>query len=112
MSKLLPLLVVLLLALLTAPSLYADEAEDKAVAAVEQLGGRVWRDDKDPAHPVVHLEFSYKDVTDADLRKLTVFKGLKALSLCGTGLTDAGMRELQRCGVRGQGRMGGPFRAG
>ena len=36
MTKVLPLLAILLLA---TPSVYADEAEDKAVKAVEKLGG-------------------------------------------------------------------------
>ena len=31
----------------------ADEAEDKAVAVVEELGGRVTRDEKAPGKPVV-----------------------------------------------------------
>ena len=51
MTTFLPQLAGLLL--LVAPSLHADEAEDKAVAAVGALGGTVWRDDMDPAHPVV-----------------------------------------------------------
>ncbi len=55
MSKVLPLLACLLLA---APLLYADEPEDKAVAALLKVGGRVDRDDKDPAHPVVGVDFS------------------------------------------------------
>jgi hypothetical protein len=45
MTKCLPLLACLLLA---ASSLYADEAEDKAVATVEELGGTVERDRMDP----------------------------------------------------------------
>jgi hypothetical protein len=50
MSRILPSLAVLLLA---GPCLVADEAEDKAVAAVTKLGGRVERDEKDPVRPVI-----------------------------------------------------------
>jgi hypothetical protein len=42
MSKVLPLFAVLL----AAPSLHADEAEDKAVAIVLMLGGSIKRDAK------------------------------------------------------------------
>ena len=44
--------------LLAAVPLYADDAEDQAVKAVETLGGKVIRDDKDPAHPVVEVDSS------------------------------------------------------
>ncbi len=94
MSKNPTLLGVLLLALLTAPSLYADEAEDKAVATVLELHGKVLRDDKDPAHPVVRVDLSFKKVTDAGLKNLADLKNLQSLDLSRTQVTDAGVKDL------------------
>jgi hypothetical protein len=39
--------------LASCPAVRADEAEDKAVALVKKLGGKVTRDDQQPGHPVV-----------------------------------------------------------
>jgi hypothetical protein len=50
MSKRLPLLAGLLL---TAPLLYADEPEDKAVEAVKKWGGEYDRDPQNPAAPII-----------------------------------------------------------
>jgi hypothetical protein len=91
MSKVLPLLAGVLLA---APSLYADEAEEMAVASVTKLGGRVQRDDKNPSHPVVGLDLSRSKVTDACLKELANLKHLQTLNLNGTPVTDASLKEL------------------
>ncbi len=97
----------------------ADDAEDRAVEAVTKLGGRVVRDGKDPAKPVVSLNcrganFSDENlkevlsglkglrtlnlgatkVTDAGLKELAALKDLETLHLCYTGITDAGVKEL------------------
>jgi hypothetical protein len=48
----------------------ADEAEDKAVAFVEKLGGKVARDEKLPGKPVVRVDLFFSAVTDAGLRQL------------------------------------------
>ena len=50
MSRLLRFAVVSWL-VLGSPAVRADDAEDKAVAFVEKLGGRVIRDDARPASP-------------------------------------------------------------
>jgi internalin A len=91
MSKILPLLAGLLLAV---PSLYADEAEDKAVAAVKKLGGKVKRDDKDPAHPVVGVDLSRIKLTVEDMKELAALKNLQTLILWDTQVTDAGLKDL------------------
>ena len=84
-----------LAALLAAAPLYADDAEDKAAQAVMKLGGSVVRDDKDPAHPVVGVDFTDTPVTDAGLQELADLRGLKTLDLNGCrGVTDAGLKEL------------------
>ena len=74
----------------------ADDAEDKAVAFVEKLGGKVTRDQKQPGKPVVgvSLSFTKVKVTDADLKELAAFKNLSVLALYMTGVTDRGMTEL------------------
>ncbi len=80
--------------LLAAPSLYADDAEDKAVATVRQLGGKVLRDDKDPAHPVMSVDLSNTQVTSADLKELAALKNLKVLDLFNTPVTDESLKEV------------------
>ena len=93
MSKVLPLLAGLLLA---SPLLYADEAEKKAAATVEKLGGKVERDDKDPAHPVMSVDLNGTKVTDAGLKELAGLKNLHHLDLRETSVTHAGVAELQK----------------
>jgi internalin A len=41
----------------------ADDAEDKAVALVNKLGGRAARDDARPGKPVVSVELAFAKVT-------------------------------------------------
>ena len=62
----------------------ADEAEDRAVAFVEKLGGTVTRDEAAPGKPVDFVSFALTSVTDADLKPLAAFKGLTTLSLVTT----------------------------
>ena len=74
----------------------ADDAEDKAVAFVEKLGGKVTRDDKLPGKPVTTLDLVGTKMTDAGLKELAALKSLSSLNLTGTKVTDAGEKELQR----------------
>src|SRR5438876_967448 len=80
--------------LLAAGPLYADDAEDAAVKAVEKLGGKVTRDYKDSAHPVVRVSFSGTQLTDAGLKELAVLKELETLGLRDTPVTGAGLKHL------------------
>ena len=81
--------------LLSAAPLYADDAEDAAVKAVEKLGGSVARDDTDPNRPVVAVSFVAVPVTDRELKCLAPLKRLKTLDLAVClGVTDAGLKEL------------------
>jgi hypothetical protein len=69
--------------------------EDQAVTAIEKLGGKVVRDDKDPAKPVVTVDLSNTPVTDAGLKELAGLRGVQTLYLSGCeGVTDAGLKEL------------------
>src|SRR5262249_26075551 len=81
--------------LLAAGPLYADDAEDTAAKAVEKLGGKVTRDDKDPAHPVGAVSLPGTPVTDAGLKELAAVKALQTLDLSGCPkVTDAGLKQL------------------
>jgi internalin A len=90
MSKVLPLLAILL----AAPSLYANEAEDKAVEAVKRLGGNVARDHNDPAHTVVEVNLCFTEVTVADLKEMAALQNLQKLDLSRTHVTGAGLKEM------------------
>jgi len=70
-----------------------DEAE--AAKRIENLGGTVTRDDKQPGSPVVKVTLTGPKVTDDDLKLLTQFPQLAALELSGAGVTDAGLRQLR-----------------
>ncbi len=72
----------------------ADDAEDKAVAFVEKLGGKVTRDEKAPGKPVVGVDLGGTAVTDAGLKELAPLKSLTTLELSVTQVTDAGLKEL------------------
>ena len=72
----------------------ADDAEDKAVAFFEKLGGKVTRDDKQPGKPVVGVKLLNSEVTDAAIKELAAFENLTYLGLCNTQVTDAGLKEL------------------
>lgn len=80
--------------LLTAAPLCADDAEDAAVEAVENHFGKVERDGKDPAHPVIAVDLASQYVTDATLKDLAALKRLRRLNLFFTEVTDAGMKHL------------------
>jgi hypothetical protein len=87
---------VLLLALATwaAVSVRADEAEDKAVNAIEKLDGKITRDQKAEGRPVIGVYLSGPDVTDAGLKHLAGLKRLQHLSLYKSEVTDAGLKHL------------------
>jgi hypothetical protein len=73
----------------------ADEAE--AAKRVEQLGGTVTRDGKQPGSPAVKVTLTGPKVTDDDLKPLKELPQLAALELSGAGVTDAGLRQLRDC---------------
>ncbi len=82
-----------LLLVLTAADLRADEAEEKAVQAVEKLGGYVRREKAD-VKPVVAVHLIGERVTDAGLKEVAALKQLQTLILINTPVTDAGLKEL------------------
>jgi|SRR5579883_2826069 len=76
--------------------LRADDAEDKAVAFVEKLGGTATRDEKAPGKPITVVNLIGTKVTDAGLKELATLKNLNTFYLGETQATDAGLKELQQ----------------
>src|SRR2546421_3716622 len=72
----------------------ADEKEEKAIAAILNLGGDFTRADKKPRGPVVEVSLANTKVTDAALKELAHFKQLRTLQLSGARITDLGLKEL------------------
>lgn len=88
----------------SAASDVADPAEQEAVAALEELGARIERDEDGG---VVWVDLNKPRVTDSDLRHLTKLTWSKtqtlvgnqprpALNLRGTQVTDAGLEHLRQ----------------
>jgi hypothetical protein len=71
----------------------ATEQEERAIAAIEDLGGRVVRDESVPERPVIEVAFS-ESIKDGDLEWLKTFPRLKGLSFSKTGITDSGLARL------------------
>jgi hypothetical protein len=106
-----PALALLLVVL--AGGVRAGELE--TVAALQKIGARILRDQKQPGSPVVGVDLGgVSGARDADLRQLTVFPRLSFLGLSGTGVTDRGLKDLaalkqlqvlvlSRCGVTDRG---------
>jgi internalin A len=94
MSRLMLCGVVSWLVLIPSAPLCANDAEDKAVAFVEKLGGRVTRDEKRPGKPVIGVRLSFSAVTDVGLKELAPLKNLTCLYLAATQVTDAGLKGL------------------
>jgi hypothetical protein len=72
----------------------ADEAEGKAVNAIQKLGGRITRDMKATDNPIVSVDLGKTKVTDAGLKDLAGLKQLQWLNLTKTQVTDAGLKHL------------------
>src|SRR5947209_5505897 len=84
---------VMLLACLSGAA-RADEAT--AVKAVENLGGKVTRDDKLPGKPVIGVNLPATKVTDAGLKELKHLKHLTSRNLVGTDGGGEGAYEGQK----------------
>ena len=73
----------------------ARAGEAEAAKRVEQLGGTVTRDGKQPGSPAVKVTLTGPKVKDEKLKLLKGFPQLAALGLSGAGVTDAGLRQLR-----------------
>src|SRR5262249_46579968 len=70
-------------------------AQDKAVAAIESLGGTAEVDASSPDRPVLKVNLEGKEVTDSQLEPLKGLSRLQTLSLARTGMSDAGLAILE-----------------
>jgi len=74
-----------------APRLRADESENSVVEKIKDLGGDVSYEAFRPGTPVVRVEFTFADITDDDLKvvSLSSLKKLSELRITGS-LTPVG----------------------
>src|SRR5437763_1165287 len=90
--------MMLVLTLLTPGLSQADEAEDAAVKAVENLGGAIVRDEKAIGKPVIAVHLSGDKVgprvNDAELKVLAGLKDLRTLNLEYSKVTGWGLKDL------------------
>ncbi len=79
-----------------------DNEQEKAIAEIEALGGRVEFDEKRSGKPGIQVDFSFLPVTDAGLEQLKGLRQLQWLDLERTKVTDgsleclSGLTQLQR----------------
>ena len=73
-----------------------NPAEATAIAAIQQLGGKVEVDEKQPDQPVIKVYLHSTPVKDADLVHLGQLKQLQNAFLGRTAITDAGLEHLKQ----------------
>jgi hypothetical protein len=71
------------------------EEQEKAIAEIKKLGGSVTIDENNPDKPVLMVDLSYPEVTDAGLEHLNGFNRLRHLNLSKTKITDIGLEHLK-----------------
>jgi hypothetical protein len=92
---------IVLAALLTCGVIVSPDAqardgdEDKAVAEIQKVGGKVERDEKAEGKPVTNVNLSITQAADGDLAPLEKLPKLQRLSLNNTKVTDAGLEHLK-----------------
>jgi RNA polymerase sigma factor (sigma-70 family) len=69
--------------------------ESSVAAALEKIGAGIRRDDQLPGNPVIDINLTQTQVTDADLKDLKVFKNLTGLHLGVTRVTNEGLKYLK-----------------
>src|SRR6516165_3277697 len=63
------------------------ERQQRAIAAIEKLGGWASRDDSLPGKPVTDIRF-YGEIRDGDLELAKAFPSLRSLTLPSGNITD------------------------
>ena len=71
------------------------EDRERAVAAIQKLGGKVEVDATDSGRPAVKVSFRNTKITDEELSHLKVLTDLKELDLSHTDITNAGLRHVR-----------------
>jgi Leucine-rich repeat (LRR) protein len=69
--------------------------QEKAVAEITKIGGRVGVDEKMPGKPVISLSLRDTKVTDAGLEILKALPNLQSLDLTNTKITEYGLKNLK-----------------
>src|SRR5438132_8148940 len=73
----------------------ADPEQERAIAEIQKLGGRVEVDTQRPGTAGLSVFFNGPGVTDASLVCLESLRRLQALYLCSTRVTDLGLAHVQ-----------------
>src|SRR4249919_1878112 len=68
-----------------------EAANERAIAAIKRLGGKVEVDRNRPGLPVVEVDLRHTKVIDASLEHLAGLKTLERVSLKETTVTDSGI---------------------
>lgn len=72
-----------------------DEAEQSAIAAIKELGGKFTQDETRPGRPVIVVNLSNTKVTDAGLAPFKNLKQLQTLLLDSTNVRNEGLTHLK-----------------
>jgi Leucine-rich repeat (LRR) protein len=72
-----------------------DAPQDKSVAEIQKVGGKVERDEKAPEKPVIIVNLATTQAGDAEVANVKGFEKLQKLTLNGTKITDAGLEHLK-----------------
>jgi internalin A len=65
------------------------------VAGIEDLGGKVIRNENHPGKPVISIDLSNARISDEDVKEAAKFPQLESLDLSKTEITDAGLEYLK-----------------
>ena len=85
----------MLLVLASACAAYANvDSQERALAEIKRLGGKVERDETAPGKPVVRIDLHGTKVADSDLTFLRKFRDLRALDLRLTQIGDEGVANI------------------
>ena len=71
-----------------------DSPQEKAIAAIKRVGGKIIVDNTARGKPVIGVDFRRNKIIDSDLKYLQTFTELKKLDLYDTGITDAALAHL------------------
>ena len=83
--------------------------DDRTVPPILEFAREVTRDDNLPGSPIVGVNLTATETTDADLEELKELKSLRSLSLYETKVTDAGLRNLKALENLQELYLGGPM---
>lgn len=69
--------------------------QEKAIAQIKKLGGKIEVDTKRPQRPVVGIDLEKSKVNDDDLALLQFFPNLQSLNLAKTSVSEAGLVNIK-----------------